>query len=359
LLEQVVAKVGLPPWMLGLQFSTSERMAEQQSGMALQGAKTRFERRKPDLTHLVATMLRLRGRTWKRGDWELFQELPNIQDQLKAAQAGFLRGQTAMMERNGGGAARTEDSPRGVDNNLRTPRSRSSHKHHRQAGAAGDDEEDHAPYGEDWAEDDPALPRIEADARSKIRAAWRVLAAAVLVALALRDEDQGEGSDWRFDFTALPVLLGAGDTFQAAAADALAVGVVGVFERGLANAAAQIPEARPLDITEAIVAALRANALLRVTNTLARTYREEIVNLLVAGVLNGLSAPVVARQLRRKFEDAEYDWDLLVASELAAAHGDAKLQQMAANGIARYDWSTAGDGKVCRICAGHRDNGPY
>src|SRR5690606_28180594 len=77
------------------------------------------------------------------------------------------------------------------------------------------------------------------------------------------------------------------------------------------------------------------------------------------GVLNGLSAPVVARQLRRKFEEAEYDWDLLVASELAAAHGDAKLQQMAANGIARYDRTTAGDGKVCRICAGHRDNSPY
>lgn len=359
LLEQVVAKVGLPPWMLGLQFSTSERMAEQQSGMALQGSKTRFERRKPDLTHLVSTMLRLRGRTWKRGDWELYQELPNIQDQLKIAQAGFLRAQTAMMERNWGGSATSEDgNPRGIDNNLRTSRGRSSHKHARKADDA-DDDEDHDPYGEEWAEDDPALPRIEAESSSKIRAAWRVLAAAVLVALALRDEDQTDGGDWRFDFAALPLLLGAGDTFRTSAADALAVGVVGVFERGLANAAAQIPAATPLDITEAIVASLRANALLRVTNTLARTYREEIVNLLVAGVLNGLSAAVVARQLRRKFEDAEYDWDLLVASELAEAHGDAKLQQMAANGIPQYDWSTAGDGKVCKICAGHRDNGPY
>lgn len=359
ILEQIVSKVGLPPWMLGLQFSTSERMAEQQAGMALQGSKTRFERRKPDLTHLVATMLRLRGRTWKRGDWELVQELPNIQDQLKAAQAGFLRAQTALM--GGDADPATDGAPRGIDNNLRTPRSRTSHKHRRKAGdGEGDDESEG--YGEAWAEDDPALPRIEAEANRKIGAAWRVLAAAVLAALLLRREDtdgDGEADGWRFDFTTLPALLAAGDTFRDTAADALAIAAAGAWSRGLTNAAAQIPGARPVNITEAIVASLRANGLALVTNTVARTYRERIVDILVAGVLDGLSAAVVARQLRKTFDAGDYDWQRLVASELAAAHGDAKLAQMAANGIAQYDWSIAGDGNVCPICQGHHDNGPY
>lgn len=356
LLEQVVAKVGLAPWMLGLQFSTSERMAEQQAGLALQGSKTRFERRRPDLTHLVATMLRLRGRTWKRGDWELYQELPNIQDQLKAAQAGFLRAQTAMMDRGGNRGA--DDEARGIDNNLRSARTRAG-KQHRKAGETGD-EEDPDGFGEDWAEDDPALPRIEEEANRKISGAWRVLAAAVLAALALRSTEAGsEDEGWHFDFASLPALLAAGDTFRAAAADALAVGVVGAVGRGYANAAAQIPGATPLNLTEAIVAALRAGALAKAGITFARTYREQIIDVLVAGVLNGLSAAVVARQLRDRFEARDYDWKRLVASELAAAHGDAKLQQMLSNGVDQYDWSTAGDGHVCPICEGHRDNGPY
>jgi SPP1 gp7 family putative phage head morphogenesis protein len=359
LLEQVVSKVGLPPWMLGLQFSTSERMAEQQAGMALQGSKTRFERRRPDLTHLVATMLRLRGRTWKRGDWELYQELPNIQDKLKDAQAGFLLAQTAMMSR-GGDARSATDSPRGVDNNLRSSRGR-GHKHPRKAGDA-DDDEDPDGYGEAWAEDDPALPRIEEEANKTIGRAWRVLALAVLAALSLRTgEGEGDGGEggWRFDIGVLPALLAAGETFRAAAGGALAVGTAGAFGRGLANAAAQIPQAAPLDLTEAIVASLRANALDMVGDTFDRTYIEGIVNILVAGVYNGLSADVIARQLRKKFTAADYDWKRLVASELAAAHGDAKLQQMLSNGIEGYDWSTAGDGEVCAICTGHRDNGPY
>lgn len=362
LLEQIVSKVGLPPWMLGLQFSTSERMAEQQAGMALQGAKTRFERRLPDLTHLVATMLRMRGRTWKRGDWQLVQELPNIQDQLKAAQAGFLMAQTELMRGNANPAQ--EGNPRGIDNNLRSSRG-PAHKHARKA-SDGDEDEEGEGIGETWAEDDPALPRIEAEANRKIATAWKVLAAAVLAALALRaitaeGDDDGEpaGEGWRFDFAALPPLLAAGDVFGAAAGEALGVATVGAWTRGLANAAAQIPGATPIDITEAIVASLRSNGMARVTNTLARSFRERIINVLVAGVYNGLAAAVVARQLRREFDLGDYDWQRLVASELAAAHGEAKVRQMAANGIEQYDWSTAGDDSVCAICAGHRDGGPY
>ena len=101
MLEQIVSKFGLPSWMLGFHWSTAERLAEQQSQIVLQESRTRFVRRRPGLSRLIATMLRLRGRTWERGAWELYQELPNLHDELKRAQAQFLLAQTEMMLRGG------------------------------------------------------------------------------------------------------------------------------------------------------------------------------------------------------------------------------------------------------------------
>lgn len=357
LLEQIVSKVGLPPWMLGLQFSTSERMAEQQSGMALQGAKTRWERRKPGLTHLVATMLRLRGRTWKRGDWRLVQELPNIQDQLKAAQAGFLRAQTAMM---GGDTGAEVDPTRGIDNNLRASRGRPRRKHVHKADGSENDEPD--AFGEPWAEEDPLLPKIERQATGKLSKLWAALGVAVLLSLRLRDQDIGEDEVWNFDMAAVPALLSAGDVFLAGAGgdeSPVVAAMLGAWERGLANAAADLgAPGAVLTLSEGVVAQLRAHGLAQVRTTFARTYRDQIVNTLISGVYNGLAPAAVAQILRRVF-DRTYDWDRLVASEMTDAHSAAKELQFAANGLEKYDWSTAGDGDVCPICSNHRDSGPY
>lgn len=87
MMEQILAKIGLPAWMLGMQWSTAERMAEQQSEVVLQESRTRFEHRAAGLRRVVETWLRGRGLAWKSGDWELYQELPRLQDELKAAQA--------------------------------------------------------------------------------------------------------------------------------------------------------------------------------------------------------------------------------------------------------------------------------
>jgi hypothetical protein len=96
-LEQIVAKTGLPSWMLGYHWSTAERLAESQGIIVLQESNTRWARSAPGYEHVVAAMLRLRGRTWKPGDWRMVQRLPNLADELKRAQAEFLRAQTAMM----------------------------------------------------------------------------------------------------------------------------------------------------------------------------------------------------------------------------------------------------------------------
>lgn len=102
MLEQILAKLRLPSWMLGFQWNTSDRASDGQVEMALGAAKVRFESRRPYLTDLIATLLRLRGRTWSPGDWMLVQETPNLRDVVKNAQADFLRAQTAFMLANAG-----------------------------------------------------------------------------------------------------------------------------------------------------------------------------------------------------------------------------------------------------------------
>jgi hypothetical protein len=102
MLEQVLAKLRLPSWMLGFQWNTSDRASDGQVEMALGAAKVRFEARRTYLQDLVATNLRLRGRTWKPNDWWLMQETPNLRDVVKNAQADFLRAQTAFMLANAG-----------------------------------------------------------------------------------------------------------------------------------------------------------------------------------------------------------------------------------------------------------------
>lgn len=97
MLEQILSKLGLPSWMLGFSWNTSDRSGDAQVEMILQGAKTRWVQREPALRRFVETFLRLRGKTWKPGDWKLVQCLPNLRDELKAAQAGFLRAQTVHM----------------------------------------------------------------------------------------------------------------------------------------------------------------------------------------------------------------------------------------------------------------------
>jgi hypothetical protein len=96
-LEQILAKFRIPSWMLGFQWNTSDRASDGQVEMALGAAKVRWEARRPYLNRLIATLLRVRGRSWSPGDWALVQETPNLRDVVKNAQADFLRAQTAMM----------------------------------------------------------------------------------------------------------------------------------------------------------------------------------------------------------------------------------------------------------------------
>lgn len=366
LLEQIVAKTQLPPWMLGLQFSTSERMAEQQAGIALQASKTRWVRREPSLRNLVATMLRLRGRTWKKGDWTLVQELPNIQDKLKEAQAGFLIAQTEMMRAGttaavgnaGGNGTNTgsgdQGKPPGIDNNLRSmPAPIAKHAPHAHTKAAGDD-------GEPWADGDPELPRLERAAVDALLVSWSALLEDLRTAVGIAVDNVAPWV-WKLEHVFAANTAGEGFLGEAASETGPVASVlIDTWRRAAANAAAELGNASPKRTLDAAIAAgLRERGMSQVRSTFARVYRDDIVALLASGALDGLPAASVARDLARRFGNAAYDWQRLVSSEMVAAYGPAKLAEFAANGVERYDWSTAGDGSVCTICAGHRDAGPY
>lgn len=110
--EQILAKLRVPGWMLGLTEAQAGRMADQQSEMVLMESKVRFERRKPALNSIVSTWLRGEKYTWKPGDWAIVQELPNLRDVMKQAQARFLNAQADMMA--SGNMPNNPQTPTGV-----------------------------------------------------------------------------------------------------------------------------------------------------------------------------------------------------------------------------------------------------
>ncbi len=355
--DEIFAKMGTPGWLLGLDVGGAGP-TERQSEMVLQASRTRFALRRPYLTGLVATMLRMRGRTWKRGDWQLKQDLPNLQDMMKIAQANFLNAQAAMVSQRENGD--NTPAPRGIDNNLRSPRARRTHKHG--GGKSGDS-------GEPWAEPDPRLPRIERVNITRQLARWWALGRAAAAALGFNAEDRTftPGPDMGDIFTppeaSIASLLALGERFTEENSGDDAPVLRAAWEawvRGWINGAGDVdgdPDGY-VDIEDAVRRQLidRGGELVR--DAVGRAYVDRVVNALASGQYDGMNPVNVAADLARRFEAGEYDWERLVASEMAIAQSRGKLDVYRAEGVALYDWTTAGSG-VCPICTGHADRGPY
>ena len=95
LLEQVVAKTGLPPFLLGLSWSTTERMSRQQADILT----TELESYRGILTPVVERIcewwLRLKGYDDRvKVDWLDV----NLQDEESEARAALYRAQARAME---------------------------------------------------------------------------------------------------------------------------------------------------------------------------------------------------------------------------------------------------------------------
>lgn len=388
MLEQIVAKFGIPSWMLGFHWSTAERLADAQSTIVLQESKTRFEGRRAPLEHLVATMLRLRGRTWRPGDWELYQELPNLQDELRQAQASFLRAQEQMMLRGvtsagelpgtsaeAGGAAGGLKAGQGArvmaDGGIAWGDAVTAAKADPAEAAIPDDV---PASGEPWADSDPELPRIEAQLRADLEHTWNRFADTVLAELGLPDAKSATGTAEDLDHAKAGGWVFAGGAMVGvlmAAADAAIARIAGrrgplvraafdVWLRGVIRAAEDL-DRDPLigEMADRVRADLATHALALVRRVFDRAWRHGVLRILEDGLLNGLPPRDVARRLRRAFGGALHDWRRLAASELAAAHGRGKRDEYEALGQELYDFVTATDSGVCRICRTHAEAGPY
>lgn len=91
ILEQIVSKLSIPPFLLGLSWSTTERMSTQQSDMLT--SELEFYRRllTPIMLKIAITFLRLNGISETPTiEWDVI----NLQDDLQQAQADYLKAQT-------------------------------------------------------------------------------------------------------------------------------------------------------------------------------------------------------------------------------------------------------------------------
>ena len=100
ILEQLVSKTGIPPFLLGLSWSSTERMSAQQADMMTSEIAALRRSLTPVVERIANTWLRLHGCPAKaRAEWEDI----TLQDLVEEARAELYREQAAALreEREG------------------------------------------------------------------------------------------------------------------------------------------------------------------------------------------------------------------------------------------------------------------
>lgn len=347
-LEQLTARFHMPPWLLGFHWSTTERLAQYESEILLQEAETRGENKLPSVKRIIETMLRMRGRKWKRGDWEVYFQLPNLHDLVAQAQARFLNAQADMYDRQNGRGDQVTGSPR--------PEKRTKH-------ALGDGcctgTKESRPVAM------PELDKVEAEFETSLKEKWSGLKAAVLSILKLQEprksmkgpEDLPDSDKFKFTpeqrsqvMQAMKDWIGE---WKPGADDAKTLEWYygQSYSLGLIQAARMIGRDRPiLDIIKnrEIYQDLVKNGFELVKDGATRAITNRILPEMEAQMLAGTNPRHVANRLAGLFDDANSNWERLARSEMTMAAERAKLDEAAENGITRMEYVAAGD--ACPIC---------
>ena len=95
LLEQMVAKTGLPPFLLGLSWSTTERMSRQQADLLTSELESYRSLLSPVIRKICRMVLELRGIP---GEPEILWDNISLQDETELAQARLYNAQAAKLE---------------------------------------------------------------------------------------------------------------------------------------------------------------------------------------------------------------------------------------------------------------------
>ena len=95
MLEQIVAKLGIPPFLLGLNWSSTERMSAQQADILTSELESYRRLVEPAILKICNLFLRLRGYTCEAGiAWDNI----NLQDELELANARLTNLQADQLE---------------------------------------------------------------------------------------------------------------------------------------------------------------------------------------------------------------------------------------------------------------------
>ena len=95
ILEQIVAKLGVPPFLLGLHWSTTERMSQQQSDLLTSELERYRSLLTPVLRRILDTHLRLWGHT---APFEVEWQDISLQDTAELADARYSNARAAVLE---------------------------------------------------------------------------------------------------------------------------------------------------------------------------------------------------------------------------------------------------------------------
>ncbi|MEE1219868.1 MAG: serine/threonine protein phosphatase [Ruminococcus sp.] len=94
--EQIIAKLGLPPFLLGLSWSSTERMSEQQADILTSELEYYRALLEPVITKIVNMHLRLNGYT---DSFEIVWNDINLQDAVELSQARLNNAQALQLEK--------------------------------------------------------------------------------------------------------------------------------------------------------------------------------------------------------------------------------------------------------------------
>lgn len=340
-LEQIVAKFGIPAWMLGLYWSTTERMAQMEIEAALQDAKIRNLTKLPQFIRLFSVFLRLRGFKWdtittdptKPGDWGIIFETPNLRDLVAQAQARFLNAQADLMESGAnadGNGTQTNVNVgaasydiRGMKLPLITPQRKTCKELTRP---------------QPW----PELDQVEIQYENNLKINWKELENSVFEILDLDSTVEPKSvkaptDPEKFTFTEdqrlaiMKELKEFTGKYELSNPDSAISWYYGrAFSHGLIQAANMIGKERPiLDIlnNQGVFDQLAKTGFKRVKDNATKTITDKILVEMEAQMLKGANPRHVAARLKKIFGDANSDWERLARSEMSLAAEEAKLAE--------------------------------
>lgn len=370
--ENIISKL-LPAWMLGIYWSTTERMATLEVESVLQDSKVRQLLALPKLLKLYSAVLKIRGKKWnsittsldKPGDWGVIFEIPNLRDLVAQAQARFLNAQADLMQ-SGAQAANTQTNVNVGQATIdvlghKFPVLNSPLK-------KGDkgvccEKELYRPII--WTE----LDKVETDYENELKYDWSELQEKVFTILKLQsDKSYSSSSSYKdpagipdieaFTFSeeqrkqimqAMETYIGDYDLSDTDSAVRLYYGRS--YSLGLIQAAKLIGKDRPiLDIIKnsEIFGELSRTGFELLKDSATRAIVDKIIPEMEAHMTAGSNPRDVARKLGKLFEDQNSDWERLARSEMSMAAEKAKLDEWAEWKVKKVEFTPAPD--ACPIC---------